>query len=206
MVSDNKSEMPDEMKILRQKVRDTEAHLEESEIKLLQTQKILVYRTKDVTTKQRALCYTFWWLVIMTCVNVHRIVLELSPVQRLTVKSATVYFKHLLGITYKKGYDRDIIRLLIEANTTVMSARINRHFQNKIDLLLFRINELTDRMWVLKYERDKLAFYFNIRDEAPILSKRDEFFLSQRVNTHVVQVQVSGTFPKYFALFTTLNA
>lgn len=189
MVSDNQSEMPDEMKILRQKVKDTEAHLEEYEIKLLQTQKLLAYRTNDVTTQQRALCYTFWWLVIMTCINIHRIVLEFSPIQRLTVKSATVYFKHMLGITYKKGYDRDIIRQLIEANNIVMSARINRHFQNKVHILLLRINELTDAMCVLKYERDKMAFYFNIRDEVPILSERDEFFLLQRHKTQVVQVQ-----------------
>ena len=189
--------MPDEMEILRQRVTDTEAHLEESEIKLLQTQKILAYRTKEVTTQQIALCYTFWWLVIMTCVNVHRIVLEFSPVQRLTVKSAAVYFKHMLGIAYKKGYDRDIIRLLIEANTTVMSEQINQHFQNRINLLLLRIKELTDAVRVLKYENDKLAFYFNIRDEVPILSERDEFFLSQRHNTQVVRVHVAGTFAKF---------
>ena len=157
------------MEILRQKVEDTEAHLEESEIKLLQAQKIQANRTKDATKQQRALCYTFWWLVIMTCVNVHRILLE-SPLQRLTVKCATRYFNHMMKITDKKGYDMDIIRQLIEANT----ARINRHFQNTINILLLRIDELTDDMCILKYEKGKMAFYFNIRNEVP------KFFLSQR--------------------------
>ncbi|CAC5413455.1 unnamed protein product [Mytilus coruscus] len=92
-------------------------------------------------------------------------------------KNATRHFTHILKKMEKLGYDTNLIKYLLDANTTVVLKRqkncfawIEREQQNKI-------KRLQQDLIMVEYERDKLAYFLKAGISKPVLTENEEFFM-----------------------------
>ncbi|CAG2192542.1 unnamed protein product [Mytilus edulis] len=93
-------------------------------------------------------------------------------------RNVTMHFKHILKKMENLGYDTNLIKYLLDANSTVVlqrqkncSAWIEREQQNKI-------KRLQQDLRMVEYERDKLAYFLKAGISKPVLTENEEFFMS----------------------------
>ncbi|XP_062588028.1 uncharacterized protein LOC134249699 [Saccostrea cucullata] len=108
-----------------------------------------------------------------------------SSLDSLQKTSVLTYFRYMLKVVRRRGYDEDVISSLLEAHSLVFQWQrrekkdiLINDLQLEIQRLQLKLRDLQVDLTVLKWQKDKLAFYFGIKEKHRILSASEEFFLT----------------------------
>lgn len=97
--------------------------------------------------------------------------------QDIAFKNAYKYARNVIDKAEKLGYNVDLIRCLIEANTIVVQSQsrsIHQWIETQQNNMILKLQQ---DVTALCYQRDKFAYFLKVGISNPVLSQNEEFFL-----------------------------
>ncbi|XP_052074633.1 uncharacterized protein LOC127712300 [Mytilus californianus] len=167
-----------EMQSFAKRIQNLESDLDDAQAQMIKVERERkMYKTENSIFKQTCKTNAFiatmvqalWYYVLFLKI--------FKPFERLSTKAACVYFHVMLKETQRLNYDSNVLRALIEANAMMIKAKVSEDMCIRLSKYNIQLQAMASKINFLEYEKEKLAFYLNIGENAPILSQREEFWL-----------------------------
>ena len=193
---DNESITKDEeVKILLDQKSKLDQDVESLQIQVLKLDQSLRQCQKNVAMvheKSKNVILTTTSALIQTFVDMKHTPEALS-LQAIALKNSIRYCSHVLRKIEAKGYDTDLIKSLVEANVVMTKTKMTSHHAWIETQQQQMINKLKQDLGVLRFERDKLAYFMNVGIDNPVLTENEEFFMRVLALDVPVQLNVTNT-------------
>ena len=170
----------EEIKLLLDQKNKLDSETASLQIKVLELQQSLRMchqQSQSIQKNARNELATITATLIQQYIDVKYSTQELN-LNDIAFRNVTMHFKHILKKMENLGYDTNLIKYLLDANSTVVLQRqkncfawIEREQQNKI-------KSLQQDLRMVEYERDKLAYFLKAGISKPVLTENEEFFMS----------------------------
>lgn len=170
----------EEIKLLldqKNKLDNETASLQIKVLELQQSLRMCHQQSQSIQKNARNELATITATLIQQYIDVKYSTQELN-LNDIAFRNVTMHFKHILKKMENLGYDTNLIKYLLDANSTVVLQRqkncfawIEREQQNKI-------KRLQQDLRMVEYERDKLAYFLKAGISKPVLTENEEFFMS----------------------------
>ncbi|XP_063397604.1 uncharacterized protein LOC134681895 [Mytilus trossulus] len=167
-----------EMKSFTTRIQALESDLDDTQAQLIKVERLKKwYKTENSKFKQT--CQTNYFISVMVrTLWFYALYLKVfKPFEKLSTKAAYAFFQCMLRETRRLNYDSNVIKSLIEANAMMIKAKVSEDLNVHLLKQRAQLNEMASRINFLEYEKEKLAYYLDIGERAPILSQREEFWL-----------------------------
>lgn len=191
---DNESIRKDEeVKILLDQKSKLDQDVESLQIQVLKLDQSLRQCQKNaamVHEKSKNVILTITSALMQTFVDM-KYTPEALSLQDIALKNSIRYCSHVLRKIEAKGYDTDLINSLVEANVVMTKTKMTSHHAWIETHQQQMINKLKQDLRVLRFERDKLAYFMNVGIDNPVLTENEEFVM--RFLTLDVPVQLNVT-------------
>ncbi|CAC5370274.1 unnamed protein product [Mytilus coruscus] len=167
-----------EMQSFTKRIQALESDLDDTQAQLIKVEREKkLYKTENSKFKQTCQTNDFIAVMVRTLWFYVLYLKAFKPFERLSTKAACALFHCMLKETRRLNYDSNIIRSLIEANAMMIKAKVSEELNVHILKYKSQLQEMASRINFLEYEKEKLAYYLNIGEHAPILSQKEEFWL-----------------------------
>ncbi|VDI17812.1 Hypothetical predicted protein [Mytilus galloprovincialis] len=167
-----------EMQSFTKRVQDLEANLDHTQAEMIKVERERkLYKSENSTFKQTFQNNAFITIMVQTLWFYVLYIKTFKPFERLSTKAACAYFHAMLKETQRLNYDSNVLRALIEANAMMIKAKISEDMFICLAKYDVQIYGMASKINFLEYEKEKLKYYLNIGEHAPILSQREEFWL-----------------------------
>lgn len=166
------------MQSFTKKIQALKSDLDDTQAQLIKVEREKkLYKTENSVFKQT--CQTNKFIAVMVqALWFYVLYLKaFKPFEKLSTMAACALFRSMLKETRRLNYDSNVIRSLIEANAMMIKAKVSEELHIHIIKYKIQLQEMASRINFLEYEKEKLAYYLNIGEHAPILSQREEFWL-----------------------------
>ena len=183
------------MKILLDQKSKLDQDVESLQIQVLKLDQSLRQCQKNVAMvheKSKNVILTTTSALIQTFVDMKHTPEALS-LQAIALKNSIRYCSHVLRKIEAKGYDTDLIKSLVEANVVMTKTKMTSHHAWIETQQQQMINKLKQDLGVLRFERDKLAYFMNVGIDNPVLTENEEFFMRVLALDVPVQLNVTNT-------------
>ena len=142
------TEQQSKLRTIYEQLESTKEKLEDRDIECLQLKRKLQEKDRhqnNIDSRARA------WLIKMVYESFRE-----QKVPRLSKQSAFVFFKHALTLVKLRNYDKDIIAMLLDAQTAVLSARVRDAQEIQVKLLFVENQRLKDALFQFQIANARL--------------------------------------------------
>lgn len=166
------------MQSFTKRIQNLEANLDHTQAEMIKVERERKwYKSENSTFKQTFQNNAFIAIMVQTLWFYVLYIKTFKPFERLSTKAACAYFHAMLKETQRLNYDSNVLRALIEANAMMIKAKISEDTFICLTKYDVQIHAMASKINFLEYEKEKLKYYLNIGEHAPILSQREEFWL-----------------------------
>lgn len=167
-----------EMQSFTKRIRALESDLDDNQAQLIKVEREKkLYKTENSILKQTCQTNAFISTMVKTLWYYVLYVKIFKPFETLSTKAACAYFHVMLKETRRLNYDSNVLRELIEANAMMIKAKVSEDMCIRFTRCNIQLQAMASKINFLEYEKEKLAFYLQIGERAPILSQKEEFWL-----------------------------